>query len=198
MTTPETEPLRRRKRTGIWLPIVIGLPILILLGVFYFQLKPEVLSPEEILAKKEWTDRELTDALARSMSPTMTGQQKRNVHKHLSRQLKKRSREQQEKIRCEAVAATVMTSLKQLRKMPAAEQEKMLTSMRKQAERNYTKLVSSAKERKKLEEQMRTREMQAFSAAVNKVIFSEFTPAEKVKFAPLTKLWIKTMNSMGK
>ena len=192
-----TEPLGRRKRNGIWLPVLIGVPVLLLLGVFYFHLEQEALSPEEILAKKEWSDAELTAALARSMSPVMTSQQKRKIYRHLSKELKKRPKDQQEKIRCEAVAATVTASLEQLRKLPAEEQDKMLLSMKKQAERNYNKLVSNSKERKKLEARMQTKEMQAFSGAVNKVIFSEFTPAEKVKFAPLTKLWIKTINSMG-
>jgi hypothetical protein len=35
--------------------------------------------------------------------------------------------------------------------------------------------------------------MEAFTAEVNRVIFSELTPAERVQFAPITKLWIKTM-----
>ena len=40
-----TEPLGRRKRNGIWLPVLIGVPVLLLLGVFYFHLEQEALSP---------------------------------------------------------------------------------------------------------------------------------------------------------
>ena len=192
------ENLQRRKRPGIWLPLLIGIPVLVLLACVFMRMEPEPLSPEEILAKKQWNDQELTQALARSMSLTMTSHHKKKVQRHLGSQLKKRSPEVQEQIRCQAVAETVTTSLKQLRQMPEDDRKKMIDSMHKKAEKNFALLVSSAKERQKVAEQMKTKEMQSFTNAVNKVVFSEFTPAERVQFAPITKIWIKTMKIMGK
>ena len=189
---------RRKKRKGILIPLLIGIPVLVILAIFFFNLKPEALSPDEILAKKEWNDQELTTALARSMSLTTTGQQRKEIQRHLSRQLKKRPPGVREEIRCRAIAGTVTTSLKQLRRMPAEDRSKMIAALQKKAEKNFTTLVSSSKERQKLAEQLKTKEMQSFTNAVNKAIFSEFTPAERVQFAPITKIWIKTMKVMGR
>ena len=194
-----SEEMPRRKRgRGVLIPLLIGIPVLAVLGFLFFRFEPEVLSPDEILAKKEWSDQELTSALANSMSLTATGQQRKEIQRHLSRQLKKRPPEVREDIRCKAIAGTVTASLKQLRKMPAGDRNKMIAAMQKKAEKNFSTLVSSSKERQKVAEQLKTREMQSFTAAVNKVIFSEFTPAERVQFAPITKIWIKTMKVMGK
>ena len=192
------EIIRRKKRPGLLLPLLIGVPVLVLLFVFFLRMEPEPLSPDEILAKKQWNDQELTQALARSMSLTMTGQNKKQIQRHLSKELKKRPLDVRERIRCQAVAETVTTSLKQLRQMPAEDRNKMIQSMQKKAEKNYATLVSSSAERKKLAAQMKTQEMKAFTDAVNKVVFSEFTPTERVQFAPITKIWIKTMKVMGK
>ena len=193
------EEVPRRKRTGgVLIPLLIGIPVLAILAFLFFNLKPEALSPEEILAKKEWNDQELTTALAHSMSLTTTGQQRKKIQRHLSSQLKKRPPKIREEIRCRAIAGTVTTSLKQLRQMPEKDRGQMIAAMQKKAEKNFSALVSSSKERRKLAEQLKTKEMQSFTNAVNKAIFSEFTPAERIQFAPITKIWIKTMKVMGR
>lgn len=183
-----------------WLlrPLVVVIPLIALCLFVVLRTDSEALSPDEIIAKKNWTDDELKIALARSMSPTMTGQRKKEVVRHLSAQLKKRPPEEREKIRVAAVAASVTASLDQVRKMPESERDRMLNTLQKRAERSYAQIHTDSKERKKFEEQLKTPEMEAFSKEVNRVIFSELTPAERVKFAPVTKIWIKTMKSMGK
>ena len=183
-----------------WLlrPLVVVIPLIALCLFIVLRTDSEALSPDEIIAKKNWTDDELKIALARSMSPTMTGQRKKEVVRHLSAQLKKRPPEEREKIRVAAVAASVTASLDQVRKMPEPERDRMLNTLRKRAERSYAQIHTDSKERKKFEAQLKTPEMEAFSKEVNRVIFSELTPAERVKFAPVTKIWIKTMKSMGK
>ena len=183
-----------------WLlrPLVVVIPLIALCLFVVLRTDAEVLSPDEIIAKKEWSDDELKIALARSMSPTMTGQRKKEVVRHLSAQLKKRSPEEREKIRVGAVVASVTASLDQVRKMPESERDRMLNTLQKRAERSYAQIHTDSKARKKFEEQLKTPEMEAFSKEVNRVIFSELTPAERVKFAPVTKIWIKTMKSMGK
>ena len=187
----------RRFKWLIW-PLAAAVP---LMGAFLFVIcrtSAEALSPDEILAKKEWNDKELQNALARSMSPALTGQRKRDVMKHLSAQLKKRSPQERERIRIGAVVDSVTASLEQLRKMPETERNSMLSTMKKRAERSYNLIHSNPKKRKEFEEQLKTREMEAFSKEVNRVIFSELTPSERVKFAPVTRIWIKTMKSVGK
>lgn len=185
-----------RFRWLIW-PAVIAVPLIALCLIVVMNTTAEALSPDEILAKKKWSDDELKIALARSMSPAMTGQRKKEVVKHLNAQLKRRSKEEQEKIRIGAVVASVGASLDQVRKMPDQERDKMINTIKKRADRDYAAIHSNPKKRKEFEAQLKTKEMEAFSKEVNRVIFSELSPAERVKFAPITKVWIKTMKSMG-
>ena len=122
-----------------WLlrPLVVVIPLIALCLFVVLRTDSEALSPDEIIAKKNWTDDELKIALARSMSPTMTGQRKKEVVRHLSAQLKKRPPEEREKIRVAAVAASVTASLDQVRKMPESERDRMLNTLQKRAERSY-------------------------------------------------------------
>ena len=127
----------------------------------------------------------------------MTGQQRKEVMRHLSKELRKYPKPEREAIRRDAVVATVTISLDQLRKMPAEERKSVVETMEKRAIRTYTTLQSDPKKRKAFEKELKSSEMEAFTREVNRVIFSELTPDEKVKFAPVTKLWIKTMKSVG-
>ena len=191
---------KSNKKRLRWLiiPLCTVLPLIAVFMIVLLNTRSEVLSPDEIMAKKEWSDEELKNALARSMSPAVAGQRKKEIIKHLGEQLKKRSPEEQEKIRIGAVVASVTASLEQVRKMPEQKRNKMLDTMSKRAEKNYSVILSSSKKRREFEEQLKSKEMEAFSNEVNRVIFSELTPAERVQFAPVTKIWIKTMKSMGR
>lgn len=182
-----------RRHCGMLIPAVVGVPVVILLFFIVFYMKAEALSPDEIMAKEDWSDEELQNALARSMSPAMASQRKGEVMKHLGQQLKKRTPDQQERIRRDAVVAAVTTSLKQVRKMPEQERNNMISTIQTKAEANYHRITTSSKERAQVAARLQSREMEAFTAEVNRVIFSELTPAERVQFAPITKLWIKTM-----
>ena len=179
------------------LPAGIGIVVIILLSAVILTVEPEVLSPDEIMAKQEWTDQELQDILAKTMSPTMSGIRKNEVLKHLNNQMKKRSKQQQEEIRIKAVAGAVTASLDQIRKMPKQEQSNMLKTIQTRAEQRYNEILSDKKRRKEASEQMQTKEMEAFAKEVNRVILTELTPEERVQFAPITKLWIRSMKMIG-
>ena len=188
----------RRPGRGVLLPLITGGIFIALLLLLLLFLKPEALSPDEILAKQEWTDAELQGALARSVSPAMAGQRKKEVLRHLDAQLKKRSPAEQEAIRKGAVVAAVTTSLNQIRKMPEKERNTMLATIQTKAEASYAEVRKGKKARKMMEEQLKTADVEAFTAEVNRVILTELTPAEKVQFAPITRIWIKTMKTMGR
>ena len=65
---------RAKRRTAerwkmLLYPALIGMPVLAVLLWLLVGLKPEPLTSEEILAKSEWSEKELTDTLARAFAP---------------------------------------------------------------------------------------------------------------------------------
>ena len=185
------------RRKSFWLFPAIALLLIVVLIVVIFKSSGEALSPAEILAKDNWSESELQSALGRSIAPTMTGEKRRDVMRYLDKQLKKLPRDRQEYIRRQAVVDAVNTSLKQIRKMPADDRNRIISSMQKTAERTYTQIRSSSQVRQKMKQRMKDKEVEAFTREVNRVIFSEFTPEERIQFAPVTRVWIKTLNEMG-
>ena len=194
-TSPSTS--KKSRFRPLIILTAVALPLIIFFICVILNTNSEALSPDEIMAKQKWSDEELKNALARSMSPAVAGQRKKEIVRHLSAQLKKRSPEDQEKIRIGAVVASVTASLDQVRKMPENERSKMLNTISARAEKNYAVIHKNAQKRKEFEQQLKSKEMEAFTNEVNRVIFSELTPNERVQFAPVTKIWIKTMKSMG-
>lgn len=190
--------IRRRPWKTILIPGGIGVFVILCLVIVLCTAEPEPLSPGDILAKKEWDRDELTRALARSMAPAMTTQDRKKVMKHLSAQLKKLPRGEREGIRRAAVVATVTISLDQLRKMPSEERQSIIKTMERRARYTYLAVQQDPKKRRAFEKQLQSAEMEAFAKEVNRVIVSELTPAERVQFAPVSKMWIRTIKSVGR
>lgn len=180
------------------IPLGVGLPVIILLAAMILLVEPEALSPDEIMAKQEWTDKELQVALAKTMSPAMAALRQEKVMRHLNEQMKKRSPERQAAIRLNAVTGAVTSSLDQVRKMPEKEQRNMVQTIHATAEKQYDELMHNRKRRKEIMDKFQTKEMDAFSKEVNRVIMTELTPEERVQFAPITKIWIRTMQTVGR
>lgn len=190
-------PKHLMRRKSLWLfPAIAAVTVVFLLTVV-IKSSGEALSPDEILAKENWSDQELQSSIARSISPTMTGEKRNAVMNHLNRQLKKLPADRQEQIRLAAVVDAVNISLQQIRKMPAADRAEIINSMQKSAERNYRQLQRSSHARRQMAKRMNSKDAEVFTKEVNRVIFSEFTPEERIQFAPVTKIWIKTLNEMG-
>ncbi len=189
----------RQKRYGklVW-PLVIGLPILIILAMIVCRTEVEALSPDEIMAKENWSEEELKNALAHSMSPAMAGQRKEEIINHLDSQLKKFPAAQRDEIRRGAVVAAVSTSLQQIRKMPPSERRGMINTIQQKAEAGYASVRNRPNTKQVIASHLKSDNVEAFTQEVNRVIFSELTPEERVQFAPITKLWIKTMKNMGR
>lgn len=85
---------RAKRRTAerwkmLLYPALIGMPVLAVLLWLLVGLKPEPLTSEEILAKSEWSEKELTDTLARAFAPQSNRGSRKEVLAHLRRQLRK-------------------------------------------------------------------------------------------------------------
>ena len=190
--------VHRSKRKTILLPLLLAIPLLGGLTLIAFSSSPEALSPEEIISKQEWSDEELQHALSHTISPTMDSHRKKDVMQHLSNQLQKRSPADQDRIRQGAVIEVVDSSLKQIRKMPSAERQRVLKTMQQKAESSYDAILHDQRVRNETFMQMQSKEFEVFAKEVDRVIFSELTPEEKVQFAPLTRVWMRTMKTMGR
>ena len=189
---------RRRRMKRFAVPALAAVILLGSLAWLATSVQSEALSPEEILHKQQWSDKELKRAFVHTMSPAMDMGRKDEIIAHLSNQLHKRPAADQDRIRQEVIVETVDQSLRQLRKMPYKERQRVIDTIHDKAEKSYQAIQSDARARYDTARQMQSKEFEVFSKEVNRVIFAEFTPEERVQFAPLTKVWIKTMKTMGR
>ncbi len=173
-------------------PILIGLPILVALLWLLQGTRPEPLTSDEILQKEQWTESELTETLARAFTPQSNRNSREQVLNHLRRQLKQYPEEKQREIRIKALTGAVGESLRQIRAMPSVEQEKMFDAIARQAEK-WQKEAQHGERRELLRQMRETEEGKALNTEIARIIHSEFTPEERRKFAPITMIWIQTL-----
>ncbi len=188
---------RTRFRTLLW-PCAVGIPLLGIILWFMLSLKPEPLTSEEILAKKQWTEPELTDSLARAFAPTTNRRSRDQVLEHLGRQLKSYPPEKQEEIRDHAVAGAVRETLRQVRAMPADQQTRMIEAMRTRAETSLLAIARKNNPQAELNRQLNSARGKAFGKEVSRVVLTELTPDERRLFAPVTELWFRIIQEAQK
>jgi len=173
-------------------PALVGVPVLAILLWVLVGLRPEPLTSDEILAKNDWSEKELIDTLARAFAPQSNRGSRREVLAHLRKQLGKYPEDKQQEIRIKALTGAVGETLRQIRAMPEEEQDKMLDAIQKQAERWHAE-AQKGEGRDMLNRIRGSEEGKAFNAEVSRTIHSDFTPEERRKFAPITNIWIQTL-----
>ncbi len=190
---------RAKKRAAerwkmLLLPMLIGLPVLLALIWFLTTLRVEPLTSEEILAKSDWSEKELTDTLARAFAPQSNRGSRREVLSHLRKQLQRYPESKQKEIRIRALTGAVGETLRQIRAMPEDEQDKMLDAIQKQAERWHNEAKKNNGDAREMLTQMRdSEEGKALNAEISRTIHGDFSPEERRKFAPITEIWINTL-----
>lgn len=192
-----SEDAKKRRRKRHWLPLAIAGAIILSLAAAVFFLEGEAMTANDILNKQNWSDKELQNALTRSMV-TKDPEGNREVIEHLDRQLRKLPAARQDKIRKEVVVDASRKALKQLRKMPRQERQKLISALTEKAEANYSKIQNDSSIRKEAAMRANSREFEIFANEVNRVMLSELRPDERVQLAPLTKVWIRTMKTVGR
>lgn len=173
-------------------PALIGIPLLAVLVWLLVGIKPEPLTSDEILAKKQWSEKELIETLSRAFAPQSNRDSRSQVLAHLRSQLQKYPEDKQQQIRIKALTGAVGETLRQIRAMPAKEQDNMFDAIQKQAEKWRTE-SRSAEERQMIDGIRNSEEGKAFNAEVSRTIHSELTPDERRKFAPITDIWVQTL-----
>ena len=185
-----------KRRSSRWrmlfFPALIGVSVMAVLIWLLLHVTPEPLTSEEILSKEEWSERELIDTLARAFAPQSNRGSHREVLDHLRRPLRKYPEEQQKMIRIRALTGAMGETLRQIRAMPDDERDKMYAAIRTQAEKWHREAMSG-KGREMLDTIRASEEGQALNAEAARIIHSELTPEERRKFAPITEIWIRTL-----
>ena len=184
--------LRSSRWRMLFFPALIGASVMAVLIWLLLHVTPEPLTSEEILSKEEWSERELIDTLARAFAPQSNRGSRREVLDHLRRQLRKYPEEQQKMIRIRALTGAMGETLRQIRAMPDDERDKMYAAIRTQAEKWHREAMSG-KGREMLDTIRASEEGQALNAEAARIIHSELTPEERRKFAPITEIWIRTL-----
>ena len=135
---------RRRRMKRFAVPALAAVILLGSLAWLATSVQSEALSPEEILHKQQWSDKELKRAFVHTMSPAMDMGRKDEIIAHLSNQLHKRPAADQDRIRQEVIVETVDQSLRQLRKMPYKERQRVIDTIHDKAEKSYQAIQSDA------------------------------------------------------
>lgn len=178
-------------------PLAVSIPVLALIGFFIFSTETEALSATQILNKNKWTKKELTKSLSSAFTPQTNRRDRHKVLSHLRKQLKRYPENERTEIRVAALRTAINSSIDQMRLLPKKDQKKLIDSIQKRAQSSYSKVKKmNSKEKAKVRSRLKSTEGKAAVREVNKVLISRLTPDERRKFAPISKLWVKTLRSL--
>ncbi len=181
----------------VLIPLAILLPIMTILIVAIFVINREPMNAKEILDKQEWTEKELTRTLSRSMQLQSDRDFRREVTQHLNKQLHKLPPEKQSEIRVAAVSDAMNQSLQQLRVLKPVERQRLMRRMHEQVDRHYERVKSmSDQERRKIREKSESTEAKAIINEANRIVIVQMTPEERRDFNPIIEKWLKTMREL--
>ncbi|MDD5698288.1 MAG: hypothetical protein PHH77_06690 [Victivallaceae bacterium] len=182
---------------ALLIPAVISVPVLVVLGFFCFFTEPEALTADQIINKKDWTKKELTQALASAFSPQTNRLSRHQVLSHLRAQLRRYPENERSAVRVAALRHAIDNSVKQMRLLPGNDRRKLITSIYERAENSYDKVRQmSAGEKARLRLRLDSPEGRVAVEEINKVLLSKLTAEERRELAPVTKIWVKTLRSL--
>ncbi len=185
------------KTRNVLIPCVIILPIIAGLLIFCFMTDMEPLTPQEMLEKKQWNRDELVDGLARTLSPQAHRGQRQKVMSHLKKHMQKFSPDERKQIRVEAMRRAMHISLDQLRAVKPETRKKMIEVIQKRAEKNYKRVEKmSQADKERVKQRLNSEEGQAVIAEMNRIMTSRLSADERRDFAPITKIWLNTLNKL--
>ncbi len=197
MTSKKVQSGKKSRLKKLLIPLAVLVPLLIILGVVCLMTQREPLTSKEILAKKEWKESELKDAISRTMQIQTDRDSRKEITKHLNAQLKKLPPEKQSEIRVAAISDAMSKSLDQLRELPENERARIIKRMDEQATRNLDRVGKmSSKERKEFRERHASSEAKGVATEANRIVITKMTPEERRDFNPIIEKWLHTLREM--
>jgi microcompartment protein CcmL/EutN len=188
---------KKSRMKKILIPLAILIPVMAALVVASLVIEREPMNAKEILDKQEWSEKELTRTLSRSMQLQTDRDFRREVTRHLNTQIYKLPPEKQSEIRVAAVADAMNKSLQQLRVLKPVERERLMRRMHEQVDRHYDRVRNMSTEQRRLErEKNASAETKAIANEANKIIIIQMTPEERRDFNPIIEKWLKTMREL--
>ncbi len=188
---------KKSRMKKILIPLAILVPIILILVIVSFFVDREPMTPKEILDKKEWSEKDLTRTLSRTMQLQTDREFRREVTHHLNSQLHKLPPERQSEIRVAAVSDAMNKSLQQLRTLRPAERENLMQRMHNQVDRHYDRVKGmSSEQRKKMRAESESAESKAIVNEANRIVIIQMTPEERRDFNPIIEKWLKTMREI--
>ncbi len=187
-----------RWKSVAW-PVAVLLALLVGLGLFLALRRPEPLAPKEMLAKNDWNEAELGRALGRSMSPHFDRSQRVNVQRHLYGQMRKLPPAARSRVNTEGIRYAVDETLAQLRSVPAADRSVMRRKLHERALDNYMTVVNlPAARREEMRRFVESDEGRAVGNEFFSAVYGKLTPDERGELGPTIKIWLRTMDELGK
>jgi hypothetical protein len=182
---------------NVLIPCAVIIPLVAGLLIFCFMTEMEPLTPQEMLDKKQWTRNELVDGLARSLSPQAHRGQRRKVMAHLKKHMKQFTPDKRKQIRIEAMRRAINNSLDQLRAVKPEARKKMIKVIQQRAEKNYKRVKKlNRTDKERIKKRINSEEGQAVIAEMNRIMTSRLSADERRDFAPITKIWLNTLDKL--
>lgn len=187
---------RVRWRACRWPLLVLLLAVVAVVAIRAGAVR-EPLTSKDILAKRSWSEAELTRALGRVFAPQSNRQDRAEVLQHLRGELHRYSVAEQEQIRMRAMAFSASESLRQFRTMPAPDRQVFLEALQVRAERSFAQVRQlPAQDRAAIRKRLESEGGQELSREINRILHREFTDVERREFAPITKIWVQTLQEV--
>lgn len=187
---------RARWRACRWPLLVLPLAVAVVLAIRSGVVR-EPLTSKDILVKQSWSEAELIRALGRVFAPQSNRQDRAEVVQHLRGQLHRYPAAEQEQIRMRAMAFSASESLRQFRTMPPADRQAFLEALQIRAERSYAQVRKlPPQDRAAIRKRLESEGGQELSREINRILHREFTDAERSEFAPVTKIWVQTLQEV--
>lgn len=187
---------RVRLRACLW-PLLVLLLTAVTVLVVRARVVREPLTSKEILAKQSWTEEELTRALGRVFAPQSNRQDRAEVLQHLRGQLHRYSAAEQGQIRMRAMVFSASESLRQFRTMPSVDRQVFLEALQTRAERSYAQVRRlPVQDRAVIRQRLESEGGQQLTGEINRILHREFSDVERREFAPITKIWVQTLQEV--
>lgn len=189
--------LIKEKLYNLRYPIIIFAVIFAaIIGVLLF-VDSDVVNSEEILRKEDWKPEQLSNTLGKFFTPNSNRDHRGEVLKHLRKHIAKLPQNEQQKVINDAITIAITENINQFRALPESDRGHIIDNMTEKAQKNLDDVRDmNNKDRNKASNRVHSDMSKNINSHVNKVIMNVLNPDERTRFAPITKIWVETIQEL--